>query len=369
MASATGSFIFAVPVEDVLAPRHAHRAGDVPEALDRARSARARYVSLHSEASHQVRSLTARRGARRVLRRRPRLQLNLREVLWHSSPMRSALVIGLVLHVGLLGCASAPGVESPTPSTANEPRHPASTAASSPTEVAVEGRRLVSTCGGASGASEQAHRRWKVPAPSYVTPPRAVPVTPGDPHHGSFSLDEALPRHVGDGDKIVATISTSLGVLSCDLFYDRAPITVANFVGLATGRRAWRDPTGQWVNTPIYNGGSFHRVIAGFMIQGGDPTGTGSYDAGYVIPDEIWVGAAHDREGLLCMANRGADTGGTQFFITDAATPHLDKMSSYTVFGACEPTSVVHAIATTPAISSRPTTPVTIHSVTINVGR
>src|SRR5260370_32489502 len=94
------------------------------------------------------------------------------------------------------------------------------------------------------------------------------------------------------------------------------------------------------------------------MIQGGDPKGTGAGEPGYVVPDEIWEGAVHDRAGLLCMANRGPNTNGAQFFITDAAAAHLDR--SYTIFGDCGPIERVHAIANVPVDGETPPSPVTI---------
>jgi len=186
----------------------------------------------------------------------------------------------------------------------------------------------------------------------------------GDPNDGSFSLAEATKELKGAGP-IVAKIDTSKGALQCRLLDDKAPITVANFIGLATGKRAWKDPSGQWVNKPAYDGTGFHRIIKGFMIQGGDARGNGSGEPGYVIKDELWEGAKHDRPGLLCMANRGPDTNGAQFFITDAAAAHLDR--SYTIFGECAPVEVVHDIANTPTSpGDKPQTPVTIKSVTIS---
>jgi peptidyl-prolyl cis-trans isomerase A (cyclophilin A) len=168
---------------------------------------------------------------------------------------------------------------------------------------------------------------------------------------------------------LVATIKTSVGDLRCSLDDRHAPISVANFVGLARGVRPWKNPdSGVWENRPAYDGTTFHRIIKGFMIQGGDPTGTGTGEPGYTIPDEPWPGAAHDRAGLLCMANKGPDTNGMQFFITDASTPHLDHArTAYTIFGECAPVSVVHAIANVPVgPADRPTTTVRIVSVTIS---
>jgi cyclophilin family peptidyl-prolyl cis-trans isomerase len=123
------------------------------------------------------------------------------------------------------------------------------------------------------------------------------------------------------------------------------------------------------VTRAAYDGTTFHRVIKGFMIQGGDPQGTGRGEPGYIFKDELWtgMGSKHDRPGLLCMANRGPDTNGMQFFITDASAPHLDR--SYTIFGECNPVSVVHAIANVPTeAGDRPQQEVTIDKVEITRG-
>jgi peptidyl-prolyl cis-trans isomerase A (cyclophilin A) len=184
-----------------------------------------------------------------------------------------------------------------------------------------------------------------------------------DPLEGKWSLADAAGDLKGPG-KLVATIETSQGTLECKLYDDKAPVTVANFIGLARGLRPWKDPnTNEWVKRPAYDGTTFHRIIKGFMIQGGDPKGNGSGEPGYVVKDEIWSGAKHDRAGLLCMANRGPNTNGAQFFITDAAAPHLD--GGYTIFGECAPESVVHDIASVPVRGERPETPVTINKVTV----
>lgn len=170
------------------------------------------------------------------------------------------------------------------------------------------------------------------------------PAASGDPAQGEFTLADATKGLAGEG-KLYATLDTSLGKLDCELYEDRAPITVANFVGLARGLRPFKHK-GAWVTRPAYDGTTFHRVIKGFMIQGGDPEGTGKGQPGYVIPDEIWPGAKHDRRGLLCMANRGPNTNGMQFFITDAAAAHLDR--SYTIFGLCGPDEVMEKLSSVP---------------------
>jgi peptidyl-prolyl cis-trans isomerase A (cyclophilin A) len=188
----------------------------------------------------------------------------------------------------------------------------------------------------------------------------------GDPAHDAFTLEDATAGLIGAGP-LVATIKTTMGDMTCKLLADRAPVTVANFVGLARGLRPFRtSKSGAWEKRPVYDGTVFHRVIKGFMIQGGDPLGNGTGEGGYVFPDEIWAGAKHDRAGLLCMANRGPNTNGIQFFITDAAAAHLDK--GYTIFGECSPVSVVHAIANVPVNGSRPVTDVAISTIEITRG-
>jgi len=194
--------------------------------------------------------------------------------------------------------------------------------------------------------------------------PPAPPTDDADPMNGKFSLDDATAGLTGTG-KLTATIKTSKGDLTCKLYDDKAPVTVANFVGLARGLRPFRTKkTGPWEKRPAYDGTTFHRIIKGFMVQGGDPLGNGRGEPGYVIKDEIWPGAKHDRPGLLCMANRGPNTNGVQFFITDAAAAHLD--GNYTIFGECSPVSVVHAIAGVPVAGEHPVQDVTITTVEIS---
>lgn len=192
-----------------------------------------------------------------------------------------------------------------------------------------------------------------------------VPVSPDDPLKGVFTLEDATKDLPGDGP-LFADIKTSLGKLSCELYADKAPITVANFIGLARGLRPFKDPKGEWVKRPGYDGTTFHRIIKGFMIQGGDPMGSGAGEPGYVIPDEIWPGAAHDQRGLLCMANRGPDTNGMQFFITDKAARHLD--GGYTIFGKCGPDEVIEKIASAEVAGDRAVKPPKIEQVTVRRG-
>ena len=191
------------------------------------------------------------------------------------------------------------------------------------------------------------------------------PASADDPLKGSFTLADATKNVKGTGT-LTAKIETSMGAVTCRLMDDKAPVTVANFIGLATGERTWKEPTsGKWVNKPAYDGTTFHRIIKGFMIQGGDPKGNGSGEPGYVIKDEIWEGAKHDRTGLLCMANRGHNTNGAQFFITEEPKASLD--GNYTIFGECSPLQLIHDIAKVPTDpGDKPQTPVVIKSVKIS---
>ncbi len=129
-----------------------------------------------------------------------------------------------------------------------------------------------------------------------------------------------------------AIIKTSLGDIKVNLFTDKTPKTVANFAGLATGQKTWIDPqTGEEKNTPLYDDTIFHRVISDFMIQGGDPLGTGTGGPGYQFEDEIVDSLKFDKPYLLAMANSGPNTNGSQFFITLAETPWLN--GKHTIFG------------------------------------
>jgi peptidyl-prolyl cis-trans isomerase A (cyclophilin A) len=133
-------------------------------------------------------------------------------------------------------------------------------------------------------------------------------------------------------EPLYATLKTSMGDIVVQLFEDKAPKTVANFVGLASGTKEWTDPkTGDKVKRPLYNGTVFHRVIPGFMIQGGDPLGNGTGGPGYRFEDEFNPDLRHSKAGILSMANAGPNTNGSQFFITTQATPFLD--GKHSVFG------------------------------------
>jgi peptidyl-prolyl cis-trans isomerase A (cyclophilin A) len=141
-----------------------------------------------------------------------------------------------------------------------------------------------------------------------------------------------------------AIIETTDGNITCTLFPEKAPLTVANFIGLATGKKAWKNPkTGQTMHTPLYDGTICHRVIPEFMIQCGDPAGNGSGGPGYDFKDEFSSDLTFDQPGRLAMANSGPNTNGSQFFITEVPTSHLN--GKHTIFGQCEDLDVVKKIA------------------------
>jgi peptidyl-prolyl cis-trans isomerase A (cyclophilin A) len=164
-----------------------------------------------------------------------------------------------------------------------------------------------------------------------------------------------------------AHFTTSEGNFTVKLFETETPNTVANFVGLAEGTKDWTDPeTRRAAKKPLYDGTVFHRVIAGFMIQGGDPLGNGTGGPGYRFPDEFHPKLRHHKAGVLSMANSGPNSNGSQFFITLVPTPWLDNKHS--VFGEIvEGMDVIEKIGGTPTSKpgDRPLKPITIDSVTI----
>jgi peptidyl-prolyl cis-trans isomerase A (cyclophilin A) len=171
--------------------------------------------------------------------------------------------------------------------------------------------------------------------------------------------------------KTFATLSTSLGDIRVELFANHAPKTVRNFTELATGAREWTDPRSRAkTSTPLFNGTVFHRVISGFMIQGGDPLGTGTGGPGYSFADEFHPELAFDRAYLLAMANSGPATNGSQFFITVAPAMWLNF--KHTIFGEVADAAsraVVDAIeATATGRADRPVIDVVITKVTIETG-
>ncbi len=172
----------------------------------------------------------------------------------------------------------------------------------------------------------------------------------------------ALPSQPG----LYAVIYTSMGNIVCRLFEKDAPKTVANFRGLATGTKQWTNPeTGKIMHTALYSGTTFHRVIPGFMIQGGDPVGTGEGTPGYQVEDEISPDHNFSQAGVLAMANSGPNTNGSQFFITVAPATHLN--GHYSIFGeVVSGQDVADAISQVPRDEQdKPLTPVKILRISI----
>ena len=163
-------------------------------------------------------------------------------------------------------------------------------------------------------------------------------------------------------EQVFATFQTSMGDIVLKLFPEKAPKTVENFLALAEGSRAWKDPkSGQTVKRPLYDGTVFHRVIPQFMIQGGDPLGTGTGGPGYKFADEIVPDNRFDKPGLLAMANAGPNTNGSQFFITEVPTPWLDR--GHTIFG-----EVVKGFELVPKIAAAGNAKVKLEKVVITRG-
>lgn len=195
----------------------------------------------------------------------------------------------------------------------------------------------------------------------------AAPAESDKPTQQKFDLQVALqgsPAEKGKGD-LYATIHTSMGDMVVKLFEKQAPGTVANFVGLARGTKEWRDPeTNKWSKKPLYKGVICHRVIPNFMIQCGDPTGKGSGGPGYTFNDEFEPSLHHDKPGMLSMANRGPDTNGSQFFVTEAPAPHLD--GHHAIFGeVVKNVELVTKITRVKTTNDRPDEPVVIKSIDI----
>ena len=188
-----------------------------------------------------------------------------------------------------------------------------------------------------------------------------------DPEAGDFTLDEALVDLPEGPGPLRAILDTDLGSITCTLRPDKAPKGVANFVGLARGRRPSRDPkTKAWVKRRFYDGLVFHRVIPDFMAQSGDPLGTGTGGPGYKFADEI-SDLKHE-PGTLAYANSGPNTNGSQFYVTEVKTDWLD--GSYTILGTCEPVSVVTKLTHVPTVdpknnNDKPVDPLHLVRVTI----
>jgi len=182
----------------------------------------------------------------------------------------------------------------------------------------------------------------------------------------------AKPAAAATATKPTAIIDTTAGKMTCTLFPDKAPIGVANFIGLANGTKDWKNPVSGATKhgVPLYDGTIFHRVIPEFMIQGGDPAGNGSGDPGYEFKNEVSSDLLFDKPGRLAYANSGPNTNGSQFFITEVATPHLN--GNYTIFGQCDEATValvkqIARMARDPQ-NDKPFRPVKINHITIVKG-
>jgi peptidyl-prolyl cis-trans isomerase A (cyclophilin A) len=191
------------------------------------------------------------------------------------------------------------------------------------------------------------------------TPPPAEPL-PDAP--------QATPSAMVHPNGPTVVMDTSMGRITCQFFQQQAPKTVANFIALAQGTKDWTDPTTnkKQHHKPLYDGTTFHRVIPEFMIQGGDPTGTGAGDPGFSFEDEFDPNLNFDVPGRLAMANSGPNTNGTQFFIAEATPEHLNQ--HHTIFGQCDESSilVVKTIARVERDpNDKPATPVILKKVTI----
>ena len=209
-----------------------------------------------------------------------------------------------VLAVAAAGCGA------PEPARAPESQPPAEAPAPAPTPAPAT-------------PAPPAEKPAETPAPSAEKP--AVPSEPA-------TVDTSKPSAAKHGPGVYAHITTNHGAMVARLFDKDAPKTVENFVGLAEGKKQWRNPrTNSMVRRPYYNNLTFHRIIPGFMIQGGDPEGTGMGGPGYTFEDEFHPKLRHSKAGILSMANAGPNTNGGQFFITLGPTPHLDDRHS--VFG------------------------------------
>jgi peptidyl-prolyl cis-trans isomerase A (cyclophilin A) len=198
---------------------------------------------------------------------------------------------------------------------------------------------------------------WSQTAPAAKTPPAKKPAT----------TTAAKPAAAAPAEP-TAIIDTTAGKMTCTLFPDKAPLGVANFVGLAQGTKDWTNPVSHAKKhgVPLYDGTIFHRVIPNFMIQGGDPAGTGSGDVGFEFKNETSPTLKFDRPGRLAYANAGPGTNGSQFFITEVAYASLN--GGYTIFGQCDDATValVKQIARMGRdANDRPYRPVKINHITI----
>jgi peptidyl-prolyl cis-trans isomerase A (cyclophilin A) len=200
--------------------------------------------------------------------------------------------------------------------------------------------------------------------PQQTTPPATTPAANQELPDSPGTQAHVSPQPTGP----TAVLDTSMGRITCKLFSKEAPKTVENFIELAQGTKDWTDPVThkKMHNKPLYDGTQFHRVIPEFMIQGGDPTATGMGDPGYMFADEFDPDLNFDVPGRLAMANSGPNTNGSQFFITEVPTEHLNQ--KHTIFGQCDDSSIliVKSIARVERDGNdKPIDPVILKKVTI----
>ena len=205
------------------------------------------------------------------------------------------------------------------------------------------------------------------PPPTTPPPVANTPPPSGDDVRPPVAADLAeYSKDLKGNGKMVATFDTTMGTIHCELYPEKAPMTVANFVGLATGKKPWLNPKTGTIEKgkPFFDGLIFHRVIADFMIQGGDPLGVGRGGPGYQFGDEVNNGLTMQL-GTLAMANAGPGTNGSQFFITEVAPEHLN--GKHTIFGQCKELDLVKQIARVPQdAGNKPNTPIVMNRVTIS---
>jgi peptidyl-prolyl cis-trans isomerase A (cyclophilin A) len=207
----------------------------------------------------------------------------------------------------------------------------------------------------ATDDGKRANRRLEILIASEIRPPDASDLA-------------AYTKAIKGKGALIATIATNQGPLHCQLFDDKAPATVANFIGLATGQKPWIDPrSGKVVRgRPFYDGLGFHRVIPRFMIQGGDPLGNGTGGPGYKFDDELAGDLTH-QPGTLAMANAGPGTNGSQFFIDEVEASWLNN--HHTIFGRCKEVELISRLAGAPrGPGDRPDAPITIVRITFARG-
>ena len=272
--------------------------------------------------------------------------------------IRAALAVSLLVAAG---CDSNKTNVKPTTDAPKETVGSAAAPAATPTPAATPATDTPAATGGPGAADKQVDSVAGAVPMGDKKP--AVELKPGQ---NSPSFLEGIP---GKG-QLVASIKTSLGELRCELYEDKTPQTVLNFVGLARGLKSFKDgASGEWVKRPFYDGIEFHRVIPQFMAQVGDPTGTGRYNPGFRFEDEIRPDLKHTRGAILSMANAGPGTNGSQIFITEVATPHLD--GKHTVFGMCRDSDIatvkkITGVPTGPG--NKPLQPLKIDSITFSRG-